>query len=447
MTDKATPKHQVGMAAFTVVWLGQIVSVLASNMSHFGLTIWVFQKTDSATILGVMNFFFLVPFLALSPFAGVMVDRYNRKLMMMVSDLGAVLATFAILILQALGLLETWHLYVTSALYGLSGTFQWPAYSAAISTMVPKEQLGRANGMMSLLDSGPSILAPILAGALLPLIGLTGILVVDVVTFFIAIGALLVVHVPQPERTAAGEEGRGGMLKEAAYGFRYIFARPSLIGLLLLFLLINVFLNANSVFPPMVLLRTGNDSVALGSVQSAGAIGATIGGVIMSAWGGFKRRIHGVLIGCTLVGLFGFVLIGMGRGLPVWIPANLVRWMILPLATASSQAIWQAKVAPDVQGRVFATRRLIAWFSDPLVPLAAGALADYVLEPGMRAEGALAAVFGGLVGTGPGTGMALLLILSGIGMGLVSLAGYLIPVIREVEHILPDHDQAVGEET
>ena len=156
-----------GMIGFTFVWLGQIVSVLATNMSGFALTIWAFEKTSSATVLGLVALSFSLPFLLISPFAGAMVDRYDRKLMMMVSDLGAVLATSGILILNACGQLEIWHMCAASAIFGLSGTFQWPAYMAAISTMVPKQQYGRANGMMSLIDSGPAVFSPILAGALL----------------------------------------------------------------------------------------------------------------------------------------------------------------------------------------------------------------------------------------------------------------------------------------
>ncbi|HSN76495.1 MAG TPA: MFS transporter, partial [Anaerolineae bacterium] len=186
-------KRPTGMTAFIVVWLGQIVSVLASSMSHFGLTIWMYQQTESALAMGLMQVAFITPFLLLSPIAGVMVDRYNRKLMMMVSDFTAILATGSIFILLALGRLETWHLYVAAALNGIGNTFQWPAYSAAISTMVPKEQYSRANGLMSLMEAGPGVLAPLLAGMFLPLIGLVGILSIDVITFFLAIGALLLV--------------------------------------------------------------------------------------------------------------------------------------------------------------------------------------------------------------------------------------------------------------
>ena len=196
------------MFGFTIVWLGQIVSVLASMMTQFALTIWAFEKTGSATALGLVQVFFVTPFLLISPLAGALVDRKNRKTMMMVSDLGAGLATIGILVLQAFGVLEVWHLYLAAVVNGLGNTFQWPAYSAAISTMLPKEQYGRANGMMSLIEAGPGVIAPLIAGALLPVIGLVGILFIDVATFLLAIGALLVVYIPQPERAVGMPGGR-----------------------------------------------------------------------------------------------------------------------------------------------------------------------------------------------------------------------------------------------
>src|SRR5262245_50021232 len=198
---EAKTNRPTGMFGFTVVWIGQIVSVLASSMSQFALTLFMFNETGSALAMGTMQVFFITPFLLISPVAGVWVDRYNRKMMMMVSDLGAGIATLGILVLQAQGILEYWHLYGASIIYGLSMAFQWPAYSAAISTMVPKEQLGRANGMMSLIEAGPQVIAPILAGTLIGIIGLTGILALDVFTFLFAIGALMIVHIPQPVRT------------------------------------------------------------------------------------------------------------------------------------------------------------------------------------------------------------------------------------------------------
>lgn len=432
-----------GMFGFTLVWLGQIISVLATNMTAFALTIWVFEETGSATALGLMQVFFITPLLIVTPLAGVLVDRYNRKLMMMISDLAAGLATISILILQAMGVLEVWHLYAAAMVQGLGTAFQWPAYSATISTMIPKEKLGRANGMMSLIDMGPGILAPMLAGALLPIIGLTGILSLDVITFMLAVLVLIFVHIPQPVGTAEGAQAQGNILKEAAFGFRYIFARPSLLGLQLVFFFGNLcFGIAMTVLAPMILLRTGNDSVSLGLVQSAGAIGGVAGGILMSAWGGFKRRVHGVLAG-WIVSSFFFSLAGLGTSLPLWISALALSSLVSPLINGSNQAIWQSKVAPDVQGRVFSARMLIAWMTNPLSPLIAGTLADYVLEPAMRTSSGLSSTFGWLVPPGPGAGMGLLIFFSSFGGILAGLAGYFIYSIRHTEDILPDHDQMV----
>ncbi len=282
------------------------------------------------------------------------------------------------------------------------------------------------------------MLAPILAGALLPLIGLTGLLTIDVLTFFFAIGALLIVHVPQPEKTVEGQQGGGNLWREAAYGFTYIFKRPSPLGLQMIFFFGNLFSGmAWTVFAPMILLRTNDNSLVLGSVNSA----ATIGGLIMSAWGGFKQRVHGVLGGWILVGLLT-ALFGFGLGPAWWIPVIVAHGMIVPLINTSNQSLWQAKVAPDLQGRVFSARQLIAWFTNPISPVLASLLADRWLEPSMTAgTTALARAFSGWVGTGPGAGMSLLLIFAGLGPLLVGLAGYFLRPIREADSLLPDHEQ------
>jgi MFS family permease len=430
------------MTGFTLVWIGQLVSVLATNMSGFALTIWAFEKTSSATVLGLIQLAFILPFLLISPIAGAMVDRYNRKLMMMVSDLGAVIATAIILILNALGQLEIWHMCAASVIFGLSNAFQWPAYLAAISTMVSKEQYGRANGMLSLVDSGPQVFSPLLAGALLPLIGLTGILIIDVLTFFLAIGALLIVHVPQPAFTEEGQAGKGNLLKEAGYGFKYIFARRSLLSLLLVILGLNLVGGfSQSLLAPMILLRTNNSSASLGAIQSAFAIGGVVGGLIVSAWGGFKKRIRGMVIGWSLYAFFGLILFGLARSMVMWLPIAFLAAINFPLTQSASNSIWQAKVAPDIQGRVFSARRLIAWLVDPIMPVLAGLTADYVMEPAMNSNSAQAHSFGWLVGASPGSGMSLQFIISGLLYLAVASVALYIPFVRNVETILPDHDQ------
>ncbi|MDD2695827.1 MAG: MFS transporter [Anaerolineales bacterium] len=432
-----------GMFGFTIVWLGQIVSLLGTNMTGFGVTIWAYELTGSATALALVGFFFVTPMLLFSPIAGAIVDRHDRKLMMMLSDLASGLATILILVLYLAGKLQIWHLYLTGAIQGTFQTFQWPAYSAAITTMLSKEHYGRANGMMSLAESGSGIFAPLLAGALLGFIGLGGILAIDVITFVIAIGALLTVHVPNPPRTEEGRQGEGSLLREAAYGFHYILARPSLLGLQIVFLLGNFFLGVSfAVQAPMILASTGNNELIFGSVNSVGAIGGVVGGVVMSAWGGPKRRVHGVLAGWALAGLLGTTLMGLGRSLPVWAVASFIGAFLTPVINGSNQAIWQAKVAPDVQGRVFSIRRLIAWFVNPISMLIAGPLADYLLEPAMRSGGWLSGSLGWLVGTGPGRGIALIFVITGLIGAVIGLGGYLFHTVRNAESLLPDYDEA-----
>ena len=431
-----------GMIGFSVVWIGQIVSVLASGMTSFAMTIYMYQQTHSATAMGLVQVAYITPFLIMSPVAGVMVDRYNRKLMMMVSDIAGGIATLSLFILYATGHLQYWHIYIAVAVSGIGTTFQWPAYSAAISTMVSKEQYGRANGMMSLIEAGPGVLSPFLAGALIPVIQIGGILLIDSITFWTAIFALALVFIPQPPHTAEGDQSRGGFLKEAAFGFKYIFARPSLLGLQMVFFFGNLFSGIGfTVLAPMLLARTGQNSVILGSVESAASIGMVVGGVAMSAWGGFKKRSYGVLFGWLASAIFGNIIFSLGGGLPVWVPAVVLSGLFIPLVNGSNQAIWQAKVAPDLQGRVFSARRLIAWFTNPISPIIGGTLSDFLLEPAMKTQSSLLSrTFSPLFGSGSGSGMALLIFFCGIGILLVSIAGYSVRAIRDAEAILPDHD-------
>lgn len=432
------------MTAFTIVWFGQVISLFGSAMTRFALTIWAWELTGEATALALVGFASFAPEVILSPVAGALVDRWNRKLVMMVSDLAAGLATVALVVLYANDLLQVWHLWVAGAFTGAFASFQWPAYSAAISLMIPKEQYTRASGMMSLAESGSGVLAPLTAGMLIGWLGtqpgfngIALIMTIDVATFVFAVLALLIIHVPAPTTTA---EGRGSLWHEMLYGFRYILARPSLLGLQLIFFFGNFSTTvAFTLLAPMILARTGNNSALLGSVNAVGAVGAIIGGSALSVWGGPKRRTYGLFISWFLVGicqvLFGF-------GLPFWFIGSFVADVISPTLNGCNQAIWQSKVAPDVQGRVFAVRRTIAQITIPLAMLLAGWLADKIFEPAMMPTGALAPLFGSWVGTGPGAGMALIYIFTGLITVLVGIVPFAIPVVREAETRLPDHVQA-----
>lgn len=436
-----------GFKAFIVVWAGQILSILASGMTGFALSIWTFERTGSATAMGAVQVFYLVPFLLVSPLAGALIDRHSRKLMMAVSDLVAVVGTVFLVAMNGLGRLELWHLFAAASLNGLGNAFQWPAYSAAVSVMLPKEQYSRADGLLGLMESAPNILAPVLAGALLPFVGLGGILAVDIATFAVALGALAVVRIPNPPRTAEGEASRGSLWKEAAYGFKYIFERPGLRNLQLVFLGVNLFSTMGmTLIAPMVLSRTGSNAGTLGVVEASMAAGAVAGGLLMSVWKGFRRKAAGLGLGLVGIGLLGTSPYGLGASLAVWLAASVSGGVFGAIANANSQSIWQAKVAPDVQGRVFASRRLISWLTTPVAPMAAGLLADRLFEPAAASgRGALSAAIGAVSGTGPGAGMAFVVFACGLATAAVGSMAFALRSVRRVETDLPDHVAAVRE--
>jgi len=433
------------MLGFTIVWFGQVVSLLGTGMTRFAIIFWSWQLTGHAMTTALVTFFSFLPTVLLSPVAGALVDRWNRKLVMMVSDLAAGLTSLALLVLVSTGHLQIWHLYAAGAFAGVFESFQIPAYGAALSTMLPKKHYARANGMMAVAQSTAEIGSPVLAGILIKLIGIPGILTIDVVTFAFALGSLALVFIPQPPPSAAGAAGRGSLWQESLFGFRFILDRAGLLGLQIVFFAGNLIAAlAFILLPAMVLGRTGNNGVALGSVQAAIGVGGLLGGLVLSAWGGPQRKVHGVFVGWTL-SMVGQLAFGLGRGPTSWAIAGALMMFFTPILNGSNQAIWQAKVAPDVQGRVFGARRLIAQVSWPLAGLLGGFLADHVFEPGMRPGGALASTFGGLVGTGTGAGIALMFVLTGCLGIVVSLTAFAFRAMREVEDLLPDHDAVAAE--
>jgi len=432
------------MLGFSVVWLGQLVSMTGSGMTRFALTIWVWQQTGEATALALVAIFSFAPAVIFSPIAGAIVDRVSRKKVMIASDLAAGLSTVALLILYSTGLLEIWHLWAAGFFASTFESFQFPAYSAAITTMIDKKHYTRANAMLTMVESASGIIAPASAGALLPLLGISGIMIIDIVTFVFAIGALLLVVIPDPVQTATGRASRGTLFQESLFGFRYIFANPSLLGLLLIFFSTNLTFGLVMIlFAPMILARTADNTVILGTTMMMFGVGGVVGGLVIAAWGGFKRRIHGVLSGLILMSVFGQIVIGVGQSIRVWALGAFLAMFFLPLVQGSSQAIWQAKVSPDIQGKVFATRRLIAQISSPVAMILGGRLADTVFEPAMASGGTFAQFFQPLVGSGPGSGMAVLFVFAGILGVVVGLIGYLVPVVRQVETRLPDYDVPV----
>jgi hypothetical protein len=310
-----------------------------------------------------------------------------------------------------------------------------------MSVLVPKEQYGRVNGAISVAESATGIGAPVLAGIALAVIGIGGVLLIDIVTFIVAVFAIFFVTIPNPPMTAEGKASQANFWQDTVFGFRYIWRRKGLLGVQTTFAISNFFFGIGMVLTnPMVLARSGSSEGALAAVQSMLGVGGVVGGLLMSAWGGPKRRVYGVLWGFILSSIFGSVIFGIGQSLPMWLTGAFFIMFFMPLINGSNQSLWQAKVAPGLQGRVFSVRRLIAQVTGPVGTLMAGPLADQLFEPAMRPDGAWAPLFGPLVGTGPGAGMGLLIAITGV-LGITAgVVGLSIPAIRRVDSSLPDHD-------
>ncbi len=437
-------KHN-GMRTFLIIWFGQLVSLIGTAMTRFALLIWTYQQTGQATAVALLGFFSFVPYVLVSPLAGVVVDRYDRRWIMILADLGAGLMTIVMFILYRSDTLQIWHLYAAQGVAGLFEAFQVPAYTAVSTTLVSKEQYGRINGLRSTASSAADIVAPLSAGLVVTLIGIGGVMLFDISTFLVAMITLFIVRLPRTHKAKSAAESEP-FWQEVTAGLRFITARRGLLGLLITWVGINLFaaLTYFAILPPMILARSGGSEMALASVQGTLGAAALVGSLVMSVWGGPRRKIHGAL-GFTAVSfLFGDFLFAIGRSLPAWLVAAAVSSFFIPLLVGSYRAIWQVKVPLEMQGRVFAVQGALQTASLPVGYLLAGPLADHVFEPAMMPGGALVNALGWLVGTGPGAGMGLMFAGTAVLGCLMSLSGYLTADVREVETRLPDQD-LVGE--
>jgi predicted MFS family arabinose efflux permease len=403
-------------------------------MTRFGLGIWVFTETNDAAAFSTLLFFAVLPLGLGSLFAGPLVDRLNRKQVMIVANAVASLSTLVVALLFFADALALWHLYIALFVNGVANAFILPSLESSIPLMIPKEQLGRAAGLTQLVGALETILAPALAGLLVGLVGLGAIFMVDFVTFGASIIALLLSALPQPKIIETGKS----LWAEFAFGVNYIRERPAFLYLmgfvtLAMFLLPGI---GYALVTPLVL--TFSTEQAAGLVVSGFGVGSFIGGIALAAWGGPQRRMNGMLaamvvagIGTMLVGLresellmaFGFVIVG----------ASFIFMVGL------NRVIWQVKAAPEVLGRVFSLRVALGVGAQSLGVLIAGPLAETVFEPLLIEGGALASGVGTIIGIGDGRGMAFMYVLVGIALVGMAVISSLAPSVRLFEDRIPDH--------
>lgn len=421
---------------FILIWIGQFLSVLGSGLTQFALGIWVLMETGSVTQFSFIILAFMLPMVIISPFAGVIVDRYSRKKIMLITDSVAGLTTIIILLLVVTDSLQVWHIYITTGIASIFSCFQLPSYQSIVSLIVPKEQLGRANGMIQLADSSTTIIAPVVAGLLLHIGGLLSVLVIDLITFLVAVVTLAFARIPELVRKAEGKLSSNKFIVEIKEGWNYISERKGLKMLLIYFALVNFVLGFfNVAFKPLILSLSSEQT--LGMVISITGIGMLLGGLFMSIWGGPKKRVEG-LLGFSLISAIFIALSGFTTSIPIITACIFVCLLVLPVSNACSQAIWQSKIDKHIQGRVFALRSAIGKSLFPVGTLMSGPLIDYVFNPLMDHGGFLSSSVGEVIGVGEGRGAGLLFIIVGVCWIGFTITMYLNSKVRNIESEVPD---------
>lgn len=360
---------------FIPLWIGQALSLLGSQLVQFAIIWYLTQKTNSATTLAIASMMGLLPQVLLSPFIGTWVDRGNRRLILIAADSTVAAATLILAILFASGMIQVWHIYVALFVRAVAGGFHQSAFGASVVLLVPKEQLARVQGFNQALHGGINILSAPLGAFLLSILPMQGILGIDIGTALLAVGILLFIRIPQPER---GSETPATFWQDFKAGFRYIIAWRGLVILLGLVMVINFFYSATEPLTPLLVTNHFNGGAQqLGWWLSSFAVGTVLGGLVLGVWGGFKRKIITALLGLVLMGISTAVVgvVPAGSFLTGLI-ANSAAGFLLPVINGSFGATLQASIAPDMQGRVFAFIFSAAMLVSPLALIVAGPFAD-----------------------------------------------------------------------
>lgn len=391
--------NRQSLKSFFVIWGGQALSLLGSRLVQFALIWWLTRTTESATILALASLVGLLPQVVLGPFVGVLVDRWQRRRVMLLADGVVAMATLFLGLLFWLDIVQVWHLFLVLFVRALGGTFHWPAMQAATTLMVPEEHLTRIQGMNQALNGALSVVAAPLGALLLELLPMSGIIAIDVGTALFAIGPLLFIRIPEPRRPTAGIEAAAASFRnELVAGLRYVRGWPGMMILIAFATAINLLLQpAFSLLPILVTDHFQGNAFHLSWLEAGAGVGIIAGGVLLSVWGGFSRRIL-----TTLTGVMG---LGLAMALTAAVPASWFPLAIFSLFAVGGfialidgplLAIVQAVVAPEMQGRVMTLLGSLVKLATPLGLVLAGPLSDLVgVRSWFMAAGLLSLLLGG----------------------------------------------------
>ncbi len=429
-----------GLPTFFAIFIGQVISLTGSGITRFALLIWAYALTQSALTVALLGFFTFLPLVLFSPVAGVLVDRWDRRRVMLLADGTAGLATLALLWAFTSGTLDLWGAFAYVGITGALDPFQTSAFSAAVTVLTKPEQRGRINGLRTAGFSLTRILAPALGAVMMSAGGLGLAIAVDLLTFLAAYSTLMLVRIPAPVQTEAGQVGRGSWRGEFNGALMWLRAHRGL--LYLMFIMVGVNFTASltylGIMPTMILARTGGDEGVLALVQATIGIAALVGSVAVVVFITRARLLVWFVVSGALSFLFGDLLMGVSQSVTGWLVAACVTEFFVPFMFNAQRTLIANKVPPDLQGRVFAIDATLRESMIPFGYLIAGVLADRVFEPAMMPGGALAPIFGGIWGTGAGAGMGLMYLFTALVGSAICLIAYAVRPIRRIEQDIPD---------
>lgn len=429
-----------GIRLFLLIWFAHLVSTIGSGLTGFAMAIWIYQHTGSVTRFALSVLSTTVPSILISPVAGYLVDRWNRRWVMIIGDCGAALSVLTIALLLWVGRFQLWHFYIALAVGASFGVFRELAFSGIIQRLVPKQQFGRVSGLMQAGHPITRIFCPLAAGLLLAIIPIQGVILIDFCSFFVPILTMLLVRIPMLEPSAQSQTTRPTFWQGITSGWTFISARQGVLVMLLFFIFLNFSMGiAYALYQPLLLSFASVRVVGL--MSTIGACGMLTGALVMGLWGGPKRRIRGVFGFGLLYGV-GLATAGLRESVPLVAVAFFAIICGMPIIFGSMQAMWLCKTPPDLQGRVFAVWTMIMRTCLPLAFLVAGPLADHVFKPLLAEGGPLAGSVGAFIGVGPGRGIGLFYISTGILALIATTLCYLHPRFRHIEDELPD---AIGD--
>jgi MFS family permease len=430
------------MRTFYILAVTQVFSMVGSAMTSFAIGVWVYTETGNATPIVLTAFFTWLPPVMLNSFAGVLADRFSRKKLIILRDAAHAMPTLLLALAFLTKRFELWQLYTAAFVQSLFGLVQGPSISASVTMLVPDSQRNRAKAILAVAGSAAGLLAPLVGGALYAIIDVAGVIFVDLATFVTAVLVITFIHIPQPQQTAESAAARGSVWQEMRGGLQFLLDRRGILYLSLYFTFLNFITNGVFVLRTPYILSLVEDEKLLGLLLTIASVGLVGGGLITIFWQGTKQRIHTILpslaLGAVLLILFGMVRTPLALGIVGFL-------MMLPykMSNALLSTVMQAKVPPDMQGRVFSFTSQLSLFAMPLTYLFTGPLVDNYLEPAVG--GANWHWVAPIVGNMPGSGMGLYIVICGAIWLVGTLVVYALPVVRNMEVDLPNYRAVVME--